>query len=261
MSYEIVYDKQFIELTPDVVEGQKWYIPVILHGSNNCTEVHLITGKERRERYWSSLYFSGENQLPWLSETEIMNKIESYLGGYGEHFMVNNKWVDDDGLIKFFKNGIRGAKTVEEIVKMGVKVKVYISKWDGDKKTVILNEYISNSDALKDWLLRAKLELRNRGNSNCYVNIRYTSTKLDKSILRQALPELEHYFVLKDLDKSKNSNVYIERSTAKRILYTYRVEEARKFKSHKLAEDWITGIRNRGYNRGIEIIEIGKEFA
>ena len=46
-----------------------------------------------------------------------MERIKSYCDGgeYQEHFIQNGKWVDDKGLIRFIQNGIKNAKTIEEL--------------------------------------------------------------------------------------------------------------------------------------------------
>ena len=51
MSYEIIYDKQFIKVSKDK------FVPMILAGSNNCTE--FTNGRERRERSWFPYRING----------------------------------------------------------------------------------------------------------------------------------------------------------------------------------------------------------
>lgn len=58
MSYEIIYDKQFIKVAEDK------FVPMVLAGSNNCTE--FINGRERRERSW----------FPWTIDNKLVNSLE-----------------------------------------------------------------------------------------------------------------------------------------------------------------------------------------
>jgi len=109
MSYEIVYNKQFLKIDGKI-------IPLILHGSNNCYEI-LSDGRQRRKREWSTIYIGGSNRSIVSTEAEIMKEIKSCCDGgeYQEHFVQNRKWVNDKGLIRFFQNGIKNAKTIEEL--------------------------------------------------------------------------------------------------------------------------------------------------
>ena len=50
MSYEIIYDKNFIKVEQENKETV--YCPMIYAGSNNCYE-HSYNGRERRARDWS----------------------------------------------------------------------------------------------------------------------------------------------------------------------------------------------------------------
>lgn len=77
MSYEILYDTQFIRSKSGIT-------PAILSGSNNCTEVNwTLSGRryERGERGWWVLF----NRVG-VSEEDFMANIQKMTGGaYQEH--------------------------------------------------------------------------------------------------------------------------------------------------------------------------------
>lgn len=77
MSYEIIYDKQFIKVKDK-------FLPFVLAGSNNCYE-NTCSGRERRERswwLWSPDYSSGI-MIP-MTKTEMINHCRKNLAKYIE---------------------------------------------------------------------------------------------------------------------------------------------------------------------------------
>lgn len=119
MSYTIMYGKQFIKTTRGI-------IPMALYGSNNCTE--FVKGREVREKHWG-VYANGQTEF---RPEEYIKFLEGFCGGsYQEHFMKNSKWVDDKALIRWAKNGIKNAMTLEEILEYNpwqeLSCRIYIS--------------------------------------------------------------------------------------------------------------------------------------
>lgn len=109
MSYEIVYARQFIK-TP------KGIIPLVLCGSNNCTEFRY--GRERREREWGTM-FDFFFTKPLYEESEIKTIVDDICEKYKENnqwFVFRNKWVYNKELQTFYKNGAKKALTLEEII-------------------------------------------------------------------------------------------------------------------------------------------------
>jgi len=84
--------------------------PCILSGSNNCYETSF-NGHMRRERSWSCF----QNMIG-VSEETILETVKTWMGGYQEHWMKNGKWVDDAGLIRWVKTGIRSAVSLESLL-------------------------------------------------------------------------------------------------------------------------------------------------
>lgn len=102
MGYTIMYGRQFIKTSRGI-------IPLALCGSNNCTE--FINGREVRERSWT-VY---ANKQVEFTPQELIEDAKQYCGGCQEHFMQNGKWVDDAAWLRWVFNGIKQAKTIEEI--------------------------------------------------------------------------------------------------------------------------------------------------
>jgi hypothetical protein len=90
MSYEIVYDKQFIKL-PD-----NNFIPMLHWGSNNCTEMSPM-GKERRARDWSVwTYPCGEGKA-WATKEEYIKYADDYRAKTIEDNEASNRRYAEQG--------------------------------------------------------------------------------------------------------------------------------------------------------------------
>ena len=153
MSYTIEYARQFIRSEAGIT-------PCWLAGDNNVTEGR---GRyERRVRNWSCF-----NNFIGVTEKEIMNTVQSWLGGYQEHWKRNGKWVDDKGLINWVKSGIRSAATVEDILRRNPEccgsIRCCVHMWQGFKHTIEERSYVRTTTEFDDWIqryriLKAKLE-------------------------------------------------------------------------------------------------------
>lgn len=153
MSYEIVYDRQFIK-TPS------GYTSVILCGSNNCYEpTYKNRSSWRRERNWCILFDRAN-----LPEAELLERVERSCGGkYQQHFKFRGKWVDDEGYRRFVKNGIKNAHTIEEYTRVNQFVTCSISIWR-DKRdyndplynTVELNRTVYTTEEFGQWVKDAE---------------------------------------------------------------------------------------------------------
>lgn len=257
MSYEIVYERQFVKV-PLPNCDEPWILPLTLHGSNNCTEM-TYNGRERRERHWSGIYFNGGNQLPVEAPAVMMKKIESFCGGaYQEHFKRNGKWVDDAGLIRFFNNGIKNAKTIEELNELSrypVELNGYLSIWVGSDNKREMMKSIRSSAELVQFILDAKVRIMNRAdNEQIYVCIAFTGEKAvpyPKEVMKRAVKEYENEYWVLDC-KYHGDNIFIEKLTARHLTYTRSPERARKFETEKEALKWIeTKLRTKGFNQRV----------
>ena len=65
MSYSIIYGRQFVKTT-------KGIIPMILSGSNNCTE--FIQGREVLERNWYPMTLSNKDKRIAIPAEELLER-------------------------------------------------------------------------------------------------------------------------------------------------------------------------------------------
>jgi len=108
MSYEIVYDKQFIKLPGDR------YVPMLYWGSNNCTEFGP-GGGERRARSWSVWgYPCGPNKI-WATKDHFVKYCNNYKQEIIDRYKDDNdiKGIDSNfgywSSISFGSAGTRGS--------------------------------------------------------------------------------------------------------------------------------------------------------
>ncbi len=148
MSYEIIYDKQFVKLPNNN------YIPMIYAGSSNCYESsNRGNGCGRRERSWfptTSIldgyafgtpelmlanvaklrkdYLERERSEP-VSETEFDKNFGYYLGVY-----IRGSRCTTFGMYEgIYKTGIRKALTVEELVQHNAFLNIHSYAYDEEK--------------------------------------------------------------------------------------------------------------------------------
>lgn len=140
MSYEIIYQKQFIKLSNDK------FVPIIECGSNNCYEMNS-SGKERRSRSWFNFsYILGGNLSGTLDEMlnnmndELDRKTEEYSNREDEEKrsreQIANSWGHYVSLmcntgftfgqyLGIAKTGCKKALTVEQLADFGIVVRAY----------------------------------------------------------------------------------------------------------------------------------------
>lgn len=241
MSYEIVYNKQFLKI-------DKKIIPLTLCGSSNCYE-SLPNGRQRREREWDAIYIGRSNKQIAVTEAEIMKEIEFCCDGeYQEHFMQNGKWVDDKGLIRFFQNGIKNAKTIEELKEdyffMGMYG--YFSIWKGMDNTIENRAEINSSDDLRKFLEAAQNRLDNRTDKEgIYICLGYYNEKFESRVKpeRKARERLTDYFAIKVGDRDS----YLVKLTSRKIKYTSLCNLTKQFKTEKEANKYVKKLKEKGF--------------
>ncbi len=141
MSYEIIYDKQFIKVP---TETEIKYIPLFYMGSNNCTEIGP-GGRERRARSWSSLEFMFQKllvtqqdmidmayrereRLIERSKKDGWDDYDDKRFGYHASLSIGNagNWnVSFKKYKNLYTNGCRKAMTVEQLNEHRISVSVY----------------------------------------------------------------------------------------------------------------------------------------
>lgn len=172
MSYQIVYGKSFIKTT-------KGIIPLILSGSSNCWDAN-----NRRERCWT-VGFNAFKQVLMTSEA-IMQGVDDMIAkqeaqGYFEMFVYSGKWITKEQFVNFYKNGIKNAKTIEQIIADGKQKKygtpslnVYLSFCGYENE--VFKQYKIESRAIKttEELEKAITELLPRTNEkDIFLNVRF----------------------------------------------------------------------------------------
>lgn len=149
MSYEIVYDKQFIKLPNNK------FVPMLYWGSNNCTEFNSSTGRERRERNWSVFKYHCDGNF-YATKEDILKSVDNFRQGIiDENKERNARYLAEGktdyldtysdksfgywssiaiggstrnttfGMYKgIFNTGIKKALTVEELVEENIRVNI-----------------------------------------------------------------------------------------------------------------------------------------
>lgn len=239
MSYEIVYNRQFLKIDGKI-------IPLVLYGSNNCYTT-TWNGRDRREREWHPMYF-GNNTMIAQTQEKIMQRINSCCGGtYQEHFMRNGKMVDDKGLIRFFQNGIKNAKTIEELKEQFFfnGMYGYFSVWNGMDNRIENRIEITSSDDLRKYLADAQNRLDNKTEKEeIYICLKYYSENFQARVKKERKPKerLTDYYAIK-----VNGCGYLTQLTSRRIKYCLLCNSTKQFKTEKDANKYIDKLKNRCY--------------
>lgn len=159
MSYDIIYDKQFVKL-PD-----NNFIPMILSGCNNVIE-HANSwrgGRGRRSRDWAAHEYvvRGSGNEFFASGDSILKNVQGIIDrcvashanvkkdydskiyteyevkksfGYFEALAIrtqNTSKCTATMYYNLYKNGIKDALTIEELDKIGIHIYFYIFDWNG----------------------------------------------------------------------------------------------------------------------------------
>ena len=171
MSIEIIDQRLFLQ-TPNYI------VPMILHGSNNCTE--YVRGREVREKYWS-VYFSGT----LITREEFKSTIEIFFPedvAPDIAFKYNGKLVCTNQLQNWFKTGAKNVTSIEKVLACNpwTKLKASLSLYceDGTMEEELCDNNIKTTDQLDDWLLKASIFRTNlllqKRSVECYFNLSFT---------------------------------------------------------------------------------------
>lgn len=162
MSYSIIYEKFFLKSSSGIT-------PIILVGPNNVWEA-TFKG-ERRAREWAIYNIDLFDKC----EDELLKIFESYKCGY-EHFKMNGQFVDDEGLIRFVKNGIKAARSVEEVVKATKNPLSCSILVKSDGKTLPDTEFsvlASTTEEFDSFVKTVKDRIKEKSdNQTIYVNVK-----------------------------------------------------------------------------------------
>lgn len=177
MSYEIVYDKQFIKVNTN--NGNK-YVPMVLSGSNNCYE-WSNGGKERRARSWFPFSLDGnllvdesmvnkywENSLEEIINrtNDTKNDIKKSFGYYTGIYVNGNRNTSYGNIKGIFDTGMEKALTIEQLKGEGISVIVstgWITKGSELKPLSVTvendNEFIGAINKLEEHVKDSKVSI------------------------------------------------------------------------------------------------------
>lgn len=261
MSYELIYDKQFIK-----VEDK--FIPMVIIGSSNLFEY-----SGARVRNWSKLSVGDSTQILY-TENELLsyadNIRDSYKKrdaeyndksfGYFSSIAIGGKGTHNTtfGMFKgIFKTGIKKALTIEQLNEAGVSIVV-----TNTYNRTIISNYVSERVTNKEELLSYIAECNERfKDSNVYATIEFRGMFKDspKWIRKRYFPRVQKVKNLIEVDKYYTIKVdydYFVKRT--RNGYRYSSTPYLQYADKKNAERRVKAL-NKKYNTDKYTVEEIKE--
>lgn len=219
MSYTIEYDSFFFQ------SGKNTYIPMWFSGDNNVYETN-----RRRARSWS--IFMG---LFDVSKEQLDESIKPMLGRYNQHWKRHGKWVDDKALIRWIKNGVKNAMTLEEFLtankwrSLSCELRVYDT--DTVYETYQNQAEISTNTQFSEWIRSTKslMQMLEEQHVSFYPIIRIYGENIRKK-------KISHH----DIVLIKNTLGYLKESTDKSTTWSKCPTEAMELsaeQAQKLIEE------------------------
>lgn len=228
MSYEIIYDRQFIK-----TKNNK-FIPMTYMGSNNCTEMH--GSRERRVRDWSTLTNIKEPQ----SEDEILGYWKDYMDGHMDDYSTGKENImwgmgiriggksSYDDMLNWLKTSMKKAITFEQLQEMGYKLHVQAyHEWD-NRSLVIdglepIDVYTNDEDEFNRVMEQAsKLPIKyitaNWGD-NFAKRTRQRYFPRARRNQNKELISVDEYYTIKVNAESLGYEVYLGKHTARGMRY------------------------------------------
>lgn len=150
MSYSIEYNRVFLKSGEGIT-------PCVLSGSSNCHE-QTSSGRWRRDRSWGIFH-----NMIGVTEADMLESVKPWLGGYQEHWKKGGKWVDDAGLIRWVKSGVRGAVSLEALLETNRMsyVNCRVCTWTPGMYTQdIFSARCSTTEELDAWIREARDVIR-----------------------------------------------------------------------------------------------------
>jgi len=260
VSYDIIYNKQFVKLrkTGEV-------IPMLLAGSNNCYEIGVGGRNGRRVRSWDSLrYYNRKGKLSEKPDiildkldAELRSMIRRHRGdkeakpadirnrfGYYAAIVVGSGMCGDTSWEKYrslFVNGIKKAMTIEQLDDLGINL--YFGAFTGYKESSNGKPAAVNLKTEQDYFTEIKKwrEWQNGNGKSFYLSFSPHSTDRVLDRLRSAKRkaprektkvEQDHYFTLTD---GYNA---LTKYTSRGYRYSYSKTGGKKFRTENGAENY-----------------------
>lgn len=247
MSYDIVYEKQFIKTTDGRI------LPLILIGPSNCWDYSYSNGRsyEKRVREWCLLFGAFLADFPWSPE-DLLNEANKHIGKeFQEHFKFRGKWIDDAAFIRFVKYGVRNAATIEELSEkshfpiflrgdLSVSTKSGEFYSDGTEKwtrSTELSTRIESSDELEHFLDKARARISGKTeDERIYLQMSFPGEKaiqhpkeVKKRSRRLPAPEGTCWFIM------RSDGAYLDRLTRGGANLSWSPSNAKWFSSEAAA--------------------------
>lgn len=278
MSYEIIYDKQFIKVKDS-------YVPMVLSGSSNCYE-YGNNGKERRSRSWfpfrlsNNLFINNEiakrywedscndivdrNIERFTDRKNFMDEVKSSFGYYTGIYINGNRKTTYGNINGIFKTGIEKALTIEQLKEVNVNVIVksgYISSDNKDIKP--FSKVVDNEDQFFDAVKECEEYLRN---TKISTTVEFSGMYDDKPkyIRRKFFPKKPKQLVKTNTIHNiiTSNGTYVYKSTRGGYNYTYHKGSAKMYADINTAKAQAKRLSKRFPNTefNIETTKLEKEI-
>ena len=283
MSYEIIYDKQFVRAEKD---GKEVFYPFILQGSNNCY-MYSSSGREVRERSWFLCTFHLEygtiedfKQALDNYEKELFERYqksdEPYTSERFSYFTAleffGQRKLTFDMYRNMYINGCKKALTLEQLREHGVCIHLHsYSFGDGAENFKAsgkeeFNVYPKTSAEFVEQLNYYREYVKGHKDVHLHVGLSASKESMQR-VRREFFPtkrnygrskeavEVDKFYAVRD---TKNDN-YIYK--LKRYGYSYSAygsDVCKKFLTDKQAEKWRKRIIEKLGNH-FEVVEIYKK--
>lgn len=245
MAKEIIYDRRFIKINDDC------FIPIIQHGSSNCWDYNWFTKRDIPEKNWFNISKIKQDDK-WESKLyynkkeleELADKWETY-GNY----KTRNTPFKPGEFKRWFLNGIRTAKTIEEYTSYGINILAHIDAYAGpEHKHIYENTHISSNSQIELSLQYLKEKLHNKGiNPEGYdITITFEGRDCMKKLPKQKKniqEPLDKYWVLENTEIT--IPYYLEKITSTRKWLTPDKKTAKKFKTMDEAAKYLEKHKKR----------------
>lgn len=278
MSYEIIYDKQFIKVKDS-------YVPMVLSGSSNCYE-YGNNGKERRSRSWfpfrlsNNLFINNEiakrywedscndivdrNIERFTDRKNFMDEVKSSFGYYTGIYINGNRKTTYGNINGIFKTGIEKALTIEQLKEVNVNVIVksgYISSDNKDIKP--FSKVVDNEDQFFDAVKECEEYLRN---TKISTTVEFSGMYDDKPkyIRRKFFPKKPKQLVKTNTIHNiiTSNGTYVYKSTRGGYNYTYHKGSAKMYADINTAKAQAKRLSKRFPNTefNVETTKLEKEI-
>lgn len=239
MSSEIFYTKAYIKVDDK-------FIPLINHGSSNCSTINF-QGREVPDKHWSVICYPYEDRLIFTEEEmrEIARQHEkANTNNRGGTKKSRYKAFEIGEFERWFLGGLRYAYTVEEYTHFGNTVQVI--DYDTRKKTTVKTT---------DELLEAIRSLEGHPIGVVFANdrdVKHPRRRLTPQVLNE-FEARDKYYVL------KNANGYFVRLTLNYVWNVAKLnDQVRKFPSERQAKAYFKKFEHRLKCHGYQITCIQK---